>query len=153
MNTTVRNLALLFVAALSLIGCEANNEEVEMAATASLENLAPVNGKSFSGNDTLHPVTFRWTPVSPKPSAPVTYKLRVWQLMQGQNGTQAMRENQLKITRTVTDITEVTVMGVYTGPCKPPYLCDFIWSVQAISANGSVAGEVIGEGNPSVFNF
>lgn len=83
--------------------------------------------------DKAEPVTFRWTPVVPKPQEPVTYRLKVWQLMQGQNGTQAMKANKPIATKDVADMTEATVSGIYTGPCKPPYLCDFVWSVEALA--------------------
>jgi hypothetical protein len=78
-------------------------------------------------------VTFRWTPIVPKPQEPTTYRLKVWQLMQGQNSSQAMKTNQPIVTKEVVNTTEVTVSGIYTGPCKPPYLCDFVWSVEAVS--------------------
>ncbi len=84
--------------------------------------------------DTNQSVTFRWTAVVPKPKEPVTYRLKVWQLMQGQSGAQAMRSNEPIVTKEVMNSAEVTVSGIYTGPCKPPYLCEFIWSVESISA-------------------
>jgi hypothetical protein len=83
--------------------------------------------------DKAESVTFRWTPLVPKPAEPVTYRMKVWQLMQGQNGTQAMKSNQPIVTKDVDNITEVTVGNLYTGPCKPPYLCDFIWSVEVLT--------------------
>jgi hypothetical protein len=86
------------------------------------------------------PVTFRWTPLVPKPKEPVTYRLRVWQLMQGQNGTQARQANQPIIEKVITNANEATVAGILTGPCKPPYLCDFIWSVQRINNAGVAQG-------------
>lgn len=152
MKTTVKHIALVFAAAITLWSCTPNDEEVEMA-TPSLQAQLPENGKAFSGDDTLHPVTFRWTPIVPKPQPSVTYRLKVWQLMQGQNGTQAMRDNQPKVVKTVRDITETTVTGIYTGPCRPPYLCDFIWTVEALSQgeNGTVIS--YGTSNPSVFYF
>lgn len=90
--------------------------------------------------DTAQPVTFRWTPSVPKAQEPVTYRLKVWQLMQGQSGTQAMRENTPVVTKEVTDASEVTVSGIYTGPCKPPYLCDFVWSVELMSTASTQTG-------------
>jgi hypothetical protein len=86
--------------------------------------------------DVNEPTTFRWTPLVPKPKEPVTYKLRVWQLMQGQNGTQAMKSNTPIVEKKVIDVNEASVQGILTGPCKPPYLCDFIWSVQAVNREG-----------------
>jgi hypothetical protein len=96
----------------------------------------PADAKSFSEKDMSAPVLFRWTPVVPKPQEPVTYRLKVWQLMQGQSGSQAMRENKPIVTKDVDNMTEASVSGIYTGPCKPPYLCDFIWEVQALNREG-----------------
>ena len=84
--------------------------------------------------DTAQPVTFRWTPLVPKPQEPVTYRLKVWQLMQGQNSSQAMKTNKPIVTKDVADITETTVSGIYTGPCRPPYLCDYVWGVEILAA-------------------
>ena len=90
--------------------------------------------------DVDQPVTFRWTTLVPKPAEPVSYRIKVWQLMEGQNGAQAMKSNQPIVTKDVTTGTEVTVNGLYTGPCKPPYLCDFVWEVEVMSkSDGSAA--------------
>lgn len=93
--------------------------------------------------DADQPVTFKWVPTVSKSQDPVTYRLRVWQLMQGQNGASAMKSNQPIVTKDVDTATEATVSGIYTGPCKPPYLCDFVWSVEAVtsvSADSSTGG-------------
>lgn len=83
--------------------------------------------------DKAESVTFRWTPIVPKPQETVTYRLKVWQLMQGQNSTQAMKSNKPIVTKDVADMNEMMVSGIYTGPCKPPYLCDFVWSVEVLA--------------------
>ena len=90
--------------------------------------------------DAAQSVTFRWTPVVPKPKEPVTYRLKVWQLMQGQNGTVAMKVNEPIVTKDVTDTSEATISDIYTGPCKPPYLCDFVWSLEVISSANTNTG-------------
>lgn len=82
-------------------------------------------------------VTFRWPAAFDKPEGTVTYRLKVWQLMQGQTGSQAMRSNKPIVTKDVETATEVTVSNIYTGPCKPPYLCDFVWSVELVVKDGS----------------
>ncbi len=142
---TLKNIGLVVLASIVLFGCTPNNEEIKTAAS---ENVAPINGKYFSPDEASAGITFRWTPVVPKPQQ-VTYRLKVWQLMQGQSGSQAMRSNQPIVTKDVDNITETLVQGIYNGPCKPPYLCDFIWSVQAIDQKGVV----LNESNPTVFNF
>jgi hypothetical protein len=113
--------------------------------------ISPVNNKNFNEQDAKQPITFRWTPVDPKPQEPVTYRMKVWQLMQGQNGSQAMRTNQPIVTKDVADITEVNVGNIYTGPCKPPYLCSFVWNVQALDRQGKPIGDH--EGTSEAWNF
>lgn len=85
-------------------------------------------------------VTFRWTPLVPNSKESVTYRLKVWQLMQGQSGTTAMRTNQPIVTKDVDNITQATVSGIYTGPCRPPYLCDFVWSVEVVAKADAATG-------------
>jgi hypothetical protein len=85
--------------------------------------------------DAVQSVTFRWV-AAPKSEVAVSYRLRVWQLMQGQNAATAMKENQPIVTREVAG-TEVTVSDIYTGPCRPPYLCDFVWSADVVSKEGT----------------
>ncbi len=120
---------------------------VKQNESGELKNVFPEDNKRFSINDVKKPITFRWTSLVPKPRNPVIYRIKVWQLMQGQNGTQAMRENKPVVTKEVENITEATVNNLYTGPCKPPYLCDFIWNVQAVNREGTT----LGSSNP--FNF
>ena len=148
MKTTFKKIGLLFLFSIALTSCTPD----EVTTTSKIQNVAPVNGKSFSADEASQPITFRWTPVVPKPRENVTYRLKVWQLMQGQTGTQAMRSNQPIIVKDVDNFIEITVAGLHNGPCKPPYMCDFIWSVEAISLNnGTITSTVIS--NPTVFNF
>ena len=102
--------------------------------------ITPENGKKITMNALMQPIQFRWTPLVPIPKEPVTYRLRVWQLMQGQNGTAAMRSNQPIVDKEVKNITQTTVTNLLNGPCKPPYLCDFVWTVQVAGLNGKPLG-------------
>ena len=149
MKSNLKNIGLAFLATITLFSCSPNEEAV--TTTAAPTNVAPVNGKSFSADEAVQPITFRWTPIVPKPRESVTYRLKVWQLMQGQNGQQAMRSNQPIIVKDVDNFTETTITGLYTGPCKPPYLCDFVWSVEVINTNGTVGNEITS--NASLFSF
>jgi hypothetical protein len=102
--------------------------------------ITPDNGKKYSSAELMRPLQFRWTPLVPKPKEPVTYRLKVWQLMQGQNGVGAMRSNTPIADKEVKEITQTTLTNIITGPCRPPYLCDFIWNVQAINKDGKPMG-------------
>lgn len=113
--------------------------------------ITPENKKTFTEAELQRPVIFRWTPLVPRPKEAVTYKLRVWQLMQGQTGTQAIRTSQPIITKDVDNITQAVVTGILTGPCKPPYLCDFVWNVQAVNREGKPIGRNDGTSEPYTF--
>ena len=102
--------------------------------------ISPANGTNISLSAVKMPVNFRWTPVIPKPKEPVIYKLSVWQLMQGQTGTQAIKVNQPIITKDVDNLTQFAASNIITGPCRPPYLCDFVWSVQSVNREGKAIG-------------
>ena len=113
--------------------------------------ISPVNGAVISQAAAKMPVNFRWTPVVPKPQEPVTYRLKVWQLMQGQNGTQAMKANQPIITKDVDNLTQLVASNLITGPCRPPYLCDFVWNIQAINREGKSIGD--NDGSSELMTF
>lgn len=113
--------------------------------------ITPEDGKKFTPEQMKAPLIFRWTPVVPKPQQPVTYRLKVWQLMQGQTGSQAMRSNTPLVNKDVENLTQTTVTNIYTGPCRPPYLCDFIWNVQALSRDGKPVGSNNGFSEPFTF--
>ena len=115
--------------------------------------ITPDNGKTYSSTEMLKPVMFRWTPLVPKPKEPVTYRIKVWQLMEGQNGTAAMRSNQPVVSKDVDNLTQAVVSGLYNGPCKPPYLCDFIWNVQAVNREGKPMGRNNGTSEPYTFSI
>ena len=115
-------------------------------------NIFPNNEAIFSEKDIKAPIMFRWTPVVPKPADPVTYRLKVWQLMEGQNGTQAMRANQPIISKDFENVTQETVSNIITGPCKPPYLCNFVWNVQALNREGKPIGGNNGMSETFTFN-
>lgn len=115
--------------------------------------ISPANGMVLSEADTKKPITFRWTTVVPKPQEPVTYRLRIWQLMQGQTGTQAMRTNQPTITKDVDNMTQAIINNLIDGPCKLPYLCDFVWNVQALNREGKSIGGNSGMSGANEFSI
>lgn len=58
-----------------------------------------------------------------------------------------MRSNQPIVNKDVDNITQATATNIYTGPCRPPYLCDFIWSVSTVQG-----GKITSESSPSSFS-
>lgn len=60
--------------------------------TQAMRSNPPIVTKDV---DNITQDAMRWTPLVPKPKEPVTYRLKVWQLMQGQSGVQAMRVSKI----------------------------------------------------------
>jgi hypothetical protein len=117
------------------------------------QNIFPNNEKSFKAMEMKAPLTFRWTPVIPKPKVAVTYRLKVWQLMQGQNGAQAMKNNTPIVEKEVSNLTQAVVANLYTGPCKSPYLCNYVWNVEASKKTQMGELEMLGTSEPTSFKI
>jgi hypothetical protein len=132
-----------------------NIEEKKQESFSPPQNVFPNNEKSFKETEVKAPITFRWTPIVPKPKEPVVYRLRVWQLMQGQNSMNTMRSNTPIVEKEVTNVTQAVVNNLYTGPCKPPYLCDYIWTVEALSkdATQGASQKSFGTSEPTTFKI
>ena len=103
------------------------------------QGISPGNGTVFNEANFKKPITFRWTPVIPRPRDGVTYRLKVWQLMEGQNTSQAIIQQPI-LGNDVGNITQATINNLQSAPCKPPYSCDFIWNVQALDRDGKPIG-------------
>ncbi len=115
--------------------------------------ISPANNAMLTTAEAGMPVSFRWTPLVPKPQNPVTYKISIWQLLQGQSGTQAIKANQPIVSKDVENLTQVVINNLITGPCRPPYLCDFIWIVQALDREGKPLGGNSGMSEPLTFKI
>jgi len=115
--------------------------------------IAPANGTVISESELQKPIIFSWTPVVPKPPDSVNYRLTVWQLMQGQTGEQAMQVNQPLIIKDVDNTIQTDILNLTGGPCLPPYLCDFIWTIQALNREGIPIGENNGTSRANTFQL
>ena len=115
-----------------------------MTATAqslvALKNLSPADGKAFTDKESKALIPFSWTLIAPKPREAVTYKLRIWQLLEGQNAAVAMKSNKPIATQEVVDANQATVSNLAINGCKLPYLCSFVWQVQAVNKERTVLG-------------
>jgi hypothetical protein len=104
------------------------------------QTTLPINNAQFTATTITQPITLHWTPVLPAPQGAVTYRIKIWQLMTGQTVAQAKSINQPLLTKDVTSITQTVITSLVTGPCQPPYLCSFVWTVQALNSSGSTLG-------------
>jgi hypothetical protein len=117
--------------------CKKDNVE---PVQQKVQLLSPSNAAAIPLDALKQSTTFRWSFGATSPA--VTYRLRVWQLMQGQNASSALHTNPLYEVD-IKGATETTVNALLTGPCRPPYLCDFVWLVAVLNSDGSIAEQTM----------
>lgn len=115
--------------------------------------IAPADNRLFVAEEGRRPVRFEWTPVSPLPAEPVTYRLRVWQMKARQTREQAVSADQPLVTRDVTGATGITLTNELPMPCEAPYTCQYAWNVQALDAGGNPVGSNGGTSRTSAFTL
>ena len=107
------------------------------------QTIFPANGSVFNESVFLKPYTFRWTKIVPDLNEPITYRIKAWQIMPGQNKTQAMSQNTPILNLDLLNKSQVTVPKFMSEPCTFPLQCSFVWTVQALNP----AGQPIGDNN------
>lgn len=123
---------------------------VETVPYQSPQLLLPANKSTIAYSSGSIPLSFRWTPVVPRPQETTTYRLRLWQLLQGQTAQQAIQVNQPIADEKITNVTQAIVKNLGSDPC-PPYTCNYVWSVQALNREGKPIGT--NNGSSEVFSF
>ncbi len=101
--------------------------------------MLPANGTILKEEEIKKPVTFRWTPVVPRPQDPVTYRLRVWRMAEGQNSISATIIQQPILGNDVGNVTQAIVRLNTTSPnSNSPEI--YVWNVQALNRDGKPIG-------------
>jgi hypothetical protein len=127
-----------------------NNEAVNYQAP---QLVMPSNNFIFKTEDTKKPISFRWTPVVPKPQEPVIYKIRVWKLKKGESSTQAVKNSQPIYEKEIENLTHETINNLIVDGCSPSNACDFAWNVQALNRDGKPIGNNNGTSEIWVFKM
>jgi hypothetical protein len=68
--------------------------------------MVPANGQQLNASIAQTAITFRWTPVVPAATSPVTYRLRVFEVLQNQLDVQALRSNQPLLDKNIIGTTQ-----------------------------------------------
>ena len=115
--------------------------------------LMPVDGAKLDPVTAQTAITFRWTPVSPRPSEAVRYHVQVFEVLPEQTPMQALRANQPLLDKEVLSTTQYIwqpQLGSDTGGPKK-----FVWTIQSFNFNGElITGDVPnGEGRSEAKTF
>lgn len=111
--------------------------------------LAPANQVLLSDANALRPITFRWTPVMPRPEDAVTYRLQIWQIPEKQPVTQVVRTTQPLISKDINNLTQAVVTELTKSEYKTSSV--FAWQVQALNRDGKPIGG--NNGMSELFSF
>jgi hypothetical protein len=140
-----------------------SEEKCRTFVIASLQLPIPVmpyqNG-TIDANLAQTAITFRWTPLVPRPATPVTYRVQVFEVLAAQTPMQAFRSNPPLLDREVRATTQYIWQpqismdagdsALNSAKGKP-----FIWTIQTLDAAGLPVsdGNVNGDGRsePIVF--
>lgn len=123
--------------------------DVSNAGTVqSIKLISPTDGENITPEKQLN---FIWEPLLLKATEPVTYRLKVWQLMEGQSPTQAMRVNQPIFTKDVKNTSIIWDYEVDGGIY--PEITAFVWNVQALNHEGKPIGKNNGMSEPFGFSI
>lgn len=114
--------------------------------------VAPANGTALTLAEIKKPITFRWTPVvPPPPNNNVVYHIRVYEVLQGQVATQAIKTNSPVFEKDVN-----TTQIIWQAPAEYTTAKDtknFAWTVQATTKNGKGYGANNGTSEHSTFSI
>jgi hypothetical protein len=119
--------------------------------------MKPYNEQVLDAEQSKTAITFRWTPVLPKPQGVPTYKILVFEVLQDQTPMQAVRSNMPILNQDVVGATQYIWMpqGILNqnpsdenGIVKPKKL---VWTIQSfesqeqVFSDGSMNGDAVSE--------
>jgi hypothetical protein len=110
--------------------------------------LMPANGSEVNCNNRR--ILFRWTPVVPRPPHRVNYRLRVFEVLPGQQPVQAYRVNRPILEREIPEATQLLWPPDFDLPMPGR---TYIWNVEALDEEGKAVGENAGLGEPFTFRI
>jgi len=111
--------------------------------------ISPANGTTLSEKDAKMPITFRWTPVVPRPNNEVIYKVKLIEIRQGQSATAAMKSASPIFEKEVVNQTQMVMTSLSPHPIAKD--SKYGWYVQATNKEGKTFGGNNGNSGVNVF--
>ncbi|MFM9944765.1 MAG: hypothetical protein ACKVQB_05985, partial [Bacteroidia bacterium] len=94
--------------------------------------IAPANKEVIKGA-AIKGIVFRWSPVIPSPKTIVTYRLQVWEVLEGQNSMTALRSNQPIVEK---DLKGILQTQWPTDFPLPDTGVNYVWTITPIDDEG-----------------
>lgn len=111
--------------------------------------LKPYNEETLDAKKAQTAIIFRWTPVVPTQTSPVTYRLQVFEVLPTQSPVQALRSNQPLLDKEILAATQyiwqpqLSFMPYDNETKKLP---TFIWTIQSLDKAGLPVTQTDGSG-------
>jgi len=100
--------------------------------------ITPEDGTVLKGEGQKKPLTFRWTPVVPRPRAEVTYKLTIIEIRQGQTASSAAKSAVPLLEKEVINQTQFVLPSI--SQLSIARGSSYGWYVRAVDPKGSPLG-------------
>ena len=121
--------------------------------------MKPYNEEVLDGKTAQTAITFRWTPVVPRQSSPVTYRLQVFEVLPTQSPAQALRSNQPLLDKEILAATQFIWQPQLSFSTsmenETKKLPTFIWTIQSLDKAGLPVTQTDGNGEarsePQIF--
>ena len=127
--------------------------------------MMPANEQELNANIAQSAITFRWTPVVPTATTPVTYRLQVFEVLDNQHDVQALRSNQPLLDKNIVGTTQfiwspqLSMMPTNTTENadadstkkkeevnKKATAKKFVWTIQTLDNTGMPLNQTDGNG-------
>jgi len=105
------------------------------------EEIIPLNN--------IRGMIFRWSPVTPTPNYIATYKLQVWEVLEGQDNVTAIRTNQPIVDKDYKGLTQTQWPVDFTLPEEGK---KYVWTITAIDDQDRKMVDGIGIAEPKGFS-
>ncbi len=110
----------------------------------------PFDGSSVSKGDINKPIILTWDPVMPKPEGDVVYKIKVFEVYEGQSIKEASLTTRPLLEKKVTNQKYLSNVILKKYPILES--SNYGWIIQATNKSGKPYGENNGTSNPASFN-
>ncbi|MFM9944273.1 MAG: hypothetical protein ACKVQB_03490 [Bacteroidia bacterium] len=109
--------------------------------------IAPANKEVIKGA-AIKGIVFRWSPVIPSPKTIVTYRLQVWEVLEGQNSMTALRSNQPIVEKDLKGILQTQWPVDFPLPDTG---VNYVWTITPIDDEGRNWVDGLGFSEPFEF--
>lgn len=108
--------------------------------------MKPYNEELLDAKKAQTAIIFRWSPVVPAQTSPVTYRIQVFEVMQNQSPVQALRSNQPLLDKELLAVTQYVWQPQLAFSQEEKKRSTFIWIIQSLDKDHKPVTQTDGNG-------